>query len=378
MTDTASTVRIRFARDTGFHAALKRAVALHFEGAGRSRSGGAAMHAKTAAILAWFAASYGLLLAFGGTAWWLAAGLTVSLALATAGIGFSIMHDANHGAYARTAAANRAWALALDFIGASSHVWRFKHNTLHHTYANIDGLDADIDAGPFLRLAPSQPRRWFHRFQHLYAWPLYGALTVKWWFVDDLLDLVRGRIGAAAFPRPQGRQLATVLAGKAVFVGWAILVPCLVFRSAWVPLAFLLGAYLLGFVISVVFQLAHTVPDAELHAALAGDRRMATSWAEHQVRTTADFAPRNRLLGWYVGGLNFQIEHHLFPDVCHQHYPALAGMVEAACREHGIPYRAQPTLRRAVAAHFRFLQAMGRKDRRPAGLALECLASPAS
>ncbi len=277
MTVSSSAVRVHFARDTGFHNTLKHGAASHFEGFGRTRAGGAAMHAKTATILVWFVASYGLLLALGGTSWWLAAGLTVSLALATGAIGFSIMHDANHGAYARTVAANRAWALALDFIGASSYVWRFKHNTLHHAYANIDGLDADIDAGPFLRLAPSQPVRWFQRFQHVYAWPLYGVLAIKWWFLDDVVDLVRGRIGSAAFPRPKGRQLATLIAGKAVFLGWAVLVPGLVFRSAWIAPYFLLGAFVLGFVLSIVFQLAHTVPDAAFYAAAAGDRRMPIS-----------------------------------------------------------------------------------------------------
>lgn len=319
------------------------------------------MHAKTGVILGWFAGSYALLLLFGGTSPSLAVALTVSLALATAGIGFSVMHDANHGAYSRSARVNRAWGLALDFVGASSYLWRFKHNVHHHTYANIDGMDADIDGEPFLRLAPSQRLRAVHRYQHVYAWLLYGVLAVKWWFVDDVVDLVRGRIGQLPFPRPRGRELAAFLAGKAVFLAWAVVVPVLVFRSGWVAPLFLLGALTLGVVLATVFQLAHAVPDAEFHAAGPGDQRMQTGWAEHQVRATVDFAPANRLLGWYIGGLNFQIEHHLLPDVCHVHYPALAGVVEATCVAHGVPYRTQPTLRAAIAAHYRFLRALGRR-----------------
>jgi len=318
------------------------------------------MHAKTGVILGWFAGSYSLLLLFGGTSPSLAVALTVSLALATAGIGFSVMHDANHGAYSRSARVNRAWGLALDFVGASSYLWRFKHNVHHHTYANIDGMDADIDGEPFLRLARSQRLRAFHRYQHVYAWLLYGVLAVKWWFVDDVVDLVRGCIGQLPFPRPRGRELAAFLAGKAVFLAWAVVVPVLVFRSGWVAPLFLLGALTLGVVLATVFQLAHAVPDAEFHAAGPGDQRMQTGWAEHQVRATVDFAPANRLLGWYIGGLNFQIEHHLLPDVCHVHYPALAGVVEATCVAHGVPYRTQPTLRAAIAAHYRFLRALGR------------------
>ncbi len=360
MNRASSPPRVRFARDGGFHAVLKRRVAAYFDATGRARSGGAAMHAKTAVILAWFAASYALLLALGGASAWVALALTASLALATAGIGFSVMHDANHGAYSRSRRINRAWGLALDFVGASSYVWRFKHNVQHHTYANVDGMDADIDAAPLLRLAGSQPRRGFHRWQHVYGWFLYGVLAVKWWFVDDVVDVVRGRIGQVPFPRPRGPELAAYVAGKAVFVTWALVIPSIVFRSVWIAPAFLLGAFILGVVLSTVFQLAHTVPDAEFHAAKAGEQRMPTGFAEHQVRATVDFAPSNRLLGWYVGGLNFQIEHHLFPDVCHVHYPAIAAIVAATCGESGIPHRTAPTLRAAIAAHYRFLRALGR------------------
>ena len=184
---------------------------------------------------------------------------------------------------------------------------------------------------------------------------------MKWWFVDDAIDLVRGRIGQLPIPRPRGGELAAVLAGKALFVTWAVVIPVLVFRSGWAVVLFLLGALALGVVLSTVFQLAHAVPDAEFHAAAPGERSMPTGWAEHQVRATVDFAPSNRLLGWYVGGLNFQIEHHLLPDVCHVHHPALAGIVEATCLAHRVPYRSQPTLRAAIAAHYRFLRALGRR-----------------
>jgi linoleoyl-CoA desaturase len=355
--------RVRFPRDDGFHADVKRRVAAHLEATGRPRWGAGAMHAKTAAILAWFAGSYALLLVWGGSSAWVAVASTVSIALATAGIGFAVMHDANHGAYSRSPRVNRAWSLALDFVGASSYVWRFKHNVHHHTYANVDGMDADIDAGPFLRLAGSQRRRGYHRWQHLYAWPLYGVLHLKWWFVDDVADLVRGRIGPHPFPRPRGHELAAFLGGKAAFVSWALVAPLLVFPSGWTVVLLLLGSLVLGIVLSTVFQLAHAVPDATFHAARSGERRMPTGWAEHQVRATVDFAPRSRLLGWYLGGLNFQVEHHLLPDVCHVHYPALAGIVEETCKAYGVPYRAEPTLGSAVAAHYRHLRALGRGRR---------------
>jgi len=356
---TMTALRARFPRDDGFHADLKRGAAAYFARTGKPAQGGLAMHVKTAVILGWFAASYGLLLALGGASAWLAVGLTVSLALATAGIGFSVMHDANHGAYSRSPRVNRAVGLTLDFIGASSYVWRFKHNVHHHTYANVAGLDADIDAEPFLRLSHTQRRRALHRFQGGYAWPLYGVLALKWWLVDDVVDLVRGTIGAHPYPRPRGRELAAVVAGKVTFLGWALIVPLLVHRSAWPVAFFVLGSFVLGVVMSAVFQLAHAVSDTQFHDAPGEAGRMPTGWAEHQVRSTVDFARSSRVLGWYLGGLNFQIEHHLFPGVCHVHYPALAAMVVETCRAHGIPYRAQPSLWAAIAAHHRHLRALG-------------------
>jgi len=355
---SAPALRVRFPRDDAFHADLKRRAAAHFERTGRTPWGGRAMRLKTAVILGWFGASYGLLLAFGAASPWLAVALTMSLAFATAGIGFSVMHDANHGAYSPSPSVNRAVGFALDLIGGSSYVWRFKHNIRHHTYANIDGMDADIDAAPFLRLAPSQRRLAVHRWQHVYAWLLYGVLALKWWLVDDVVDLVRGRIGRHPIPRPHGRDLVTVVAGKAAFLGWTLVIPVLVHRSAWAVALFVLGSFVLGVVLSIVFQLAHVVPDAAFHDGAGGP--MATGWAEHQVRATVDFAPSSRLLGWYVGGLNFQVEHHLFPTVCHVHYPGLAAIVEQTCRDHGVPYRSRPTLRGAIGAHYRLLRALGR------------------
>ena len=160
------------------------------------------MHAKTAMILGWFAASYGLLLLWGATSAPLAVVLTISVSLAIAGIGFSVMHDANHGAYSRSPRVNRAWGLALDFVGASSYVWRFKHNVQHHTTPNLVGLDADIDIQPFVRLSPFQAWRPWHRYQHLYVWFLYALLAIKWRFVDDFKDVLTGRLRARFLHAP--------------------------------------------------------------------------------------------------------------------------------------------------------------------------------
>jgi linoleoyl-CoA desaturase len=347
--------RVRFPARSSFHLDLKRRVEDYFEGAARSRHGGWAMALKSAAMIAWLATSWALLM-FLPVRPWEAALLSVSVGLAMAGVGFSVMHDANHGGSSSRPRVNGIMSFTLDLLGASSFLWRLKHNVLHHTYANISGLDPDIEAGsPMLRLAPWQPRRGHHRFQHLYVWILYALFPLQWWFLHDTQELVTGRIGGQQFPPARGRTLFVALLGKALFVSWAFVVPALLHPTWWLLAFWGLAIFPLGNVLAGVFQLAHCVGEAEF----VGSDGAQSDWAEHQVATTVDFARANTLLGWYLGGLNFQVEHHLFPRVCHLHYPALASIVEETCRTHGVQYRSEPTLRSALASNWRWLRQMG-------------------
>jgi linoleoyl-CoA desaturase len=288
---------------------------------------------------------------------WEAALLSVSIGLAMAGVGFSVMHDANHGGTSSSARVNAIMSFTLDLMGASSFLWRHKHNVLHHTYTNISTLDPDLEGGgPLLRLAPWQSLGVHHRFQHLYVWLLYGLFPLKWWFVDDVRELATGVMAGKKFPAAGGRELFVALAGKALFVSWAFVLPA-VLHPSWLLLPIWgLAIFTLGNVLAAVFQLAHCVGEADF---LDGEREIENDWAEHQVATTVDFAPANAVLGWYLGGLNFQVEHHLFPRVCHLHYPALARIVEETCRAHRVRYRCEPTLRSALTANWRWLRRMG-------------------
>ena len=255
--------KVTFARDTGFHGEVKRRVLAYFERTGLSQRDSPRMYLKTAVLLLWFGVSYGLLV-FVATTFWQGALLSSSLALAMAGIGFGIQHDANHGAYSSRAAVNRVMGLTLDMLGASSYLWRFKHNLSHHTYTNLAGADDDINFVPFARLSPAQPRYRLHRLQQFYLWALYWFLFPKWNFVDDFKTLMRARISGHGFPRPRGASAVELVAGKAVFVAWAFAIP-LLFHPWWVVLLFY-GAtsLLLGTTLAVVFMLAHCVEEAEL------------------------------------------------------------------------------------------------------------------
>jgi linoleoyl-CoA desaturase len=350
---------LKFAGDTGFQAELKRRVGDYFARTGLSPHGSARMYAKTAAIALWFCASY-LLLVFVATAWWQAVLLSGSLAFAMAGIGFAVQHDANHGAYSSHRAVNRLMGMSLDFVGASSYLWHWQHNIFHHTYTNLNGADDDINFLPFARLAPMQPYYRMHRFQQFYLWGLYGFLGPKWHFIDDFKNVAKARIARNRFPRPRGRRLVEAVGGKLLFYGWAFAIPMLVHRWWVVLLFYALTSFTLGIILAVVFQLAHCVEEAGFPDLPKGSVQVEDAWAVHQVKSTVDFARGNRLLTWYLGGLNFQIEHHLFPKVCHVHYPRISGIVQAVCAEFGVRYAAHDNLFGAVSSHWRFLRRMGR------------------
>ena len=349
----------RFEGDTGFYRELKRRVDEYFEMTGLERRDSPRMYVKTAIVLLWFGASYALLV-FGATTWWQAVLLAASLALAIAGVGFCIQHDANHGAYSSKGSINRVMGITLDLLGASSYVWKWKHNIFHHTYTNLSGSDDDIEVGILGRLSPTQRRRGIHRLQQFYLWLFYGFLLAKWQFVDDFKNVGLGRIAHNRIPRPRRWSLLELIAGKLAFLSWAFLVPML-FHPWWAVLLFYgTTSFFVAVILSVVFQIAHCGEHAAFPA-LSETGDVQSSWAVHEVESTVDFARGNPALTWYLGGLNYQIEHHLFPRICHVHYPAMAGIVERACAEFGVTYTVYDGLFSAVSSHWRWLRKMGQR-----------------
>ncbi|HEX6550915.1 MAG TPA: fatty acid desaturase, partial [Gammaproteobacteria bacterium] len=117
-----------------------------------------------------------------------------------------------------------------------------------------------------------------------------------------------------------------------------------------------------GMVLSVVFQLAHCVEGAGFPEPDQHTGQIDNTWAVHQIESTINFARNNKVVCWLVGGLNFQIEHHLFPRICHTNYPALSKLVKQTCEEFGVRYRENPSFRSGIASHFRWLRRMGMAD----------------
>jgi len=355
------TTRVTYDARRQFHDALRRRVDRYFRMTGRSTDGGFSMYVKTGVVLLAYLASYAALV-FVAATWWQVGLAAVLLGVSIAAIGFNIQHDGGHEAYSSRRFVNRLMAFTLDLMGASSYVWARKHNVIHHTHTNVAGHDDDIELGPLARFAPEQ-RRWrHHRLQHLYLWVLYAVIIPKWHFQDDFQQLATGRIGTHRLPRPKGWDLFQLVLGKLLFFALAFAIPLMLHPLWAVVTCYLIAAGTAGIILSIVFQLAHVVEETQFPTPDPATGRIDTPWAIHQVETTADFARGNRLVSWFVGGLNFQIEHHLFPRVCHVHYPRLARIVEKTCRRHGIRYHAFPTVASAIRSHYRWLRRMGRPE----------------
>jgi linoleoyl-CoA desaturase len=349
---------LAFGRNNLFQVELRRRVDEYFRTTGRRPRDCWQMYVKTAIFVTSFASSY-VLLVFVAQTWWHGLLLAVLLGLSAAGIGFNIQHDGGHRAYSNHARVNKLMAMTLELLGGSSYLWRWKHGVFHHTYVNITGHDTDIDLGAIGRLTPHQKRRAYHRWQHLYLWPLYGLLAIKWQLVDDFRKLITGRIGGHRFPRPTGRELVIFVAGKTIFLTLAFATPLLLHSIGAVLFYYAVAGLVAGMVLSVVFQVAHCVEEADFPVPHAGAGPIENAWAVHQAQATVDFARRSRVVAWLFGGLNFQIEHHLFPRISHVNYPAISTLVEETCRDFGIKYAEHRSFWAGTASHFRWLRRMG-------------------
>jgi linoleoyl-CoA desaturase len=303
-----------------------------------------------------FAAYWGLVIADGGLS--LRLSCAAVLVVAVVATATSIMHDSNHGALSCSARVNRLLGYSADLIGASSWLWRYKHNHLHHGNTNVVGVDSDISQAPFARLAPEQPWRPWHRYQYLYLWFLYGFLAIKWLTFADFSNLIHRRVGEQPLRRrPRSRDVSLMLAGKLAHVSWALVIPLLL-HSWWVVICcYLICSWVVGFSLAVIFQLAHCVDSAEF--AIPDTPRRGEDFELHQLRTTVDVACRVPMFRWIMGGLDHQIEHHLAPRLPHTIYPLVASRLQELCTKRGISYRLHPNLRAALRAHGRWLKLMG-------------------
>lgn len=357
------TVQFNKVDQKNFYKTLRSRINTYFEQEKVSKQGNSTMYIKTIIMLSVYIIPFGLILS-GQFPTWTSYLFYSIMGLGIVGIGMGIMHDAMHGSYSSSQRLNRLLGYTLDFVGGCSSNWFIQHNILHHTYTNIYGLDADIHDKPILRLAPTGKWSPIHRFQHFYALALYGLSSISWVIMGDVRQLLSYR--KRGLDKQAGQvfwQTALILfLTKTAYILTFIVLPIWLtnLSTGQVLLGFLLMHVVAGVVLTTVFQLAHVVSLTE-YPTPDEIGNMENTWAIHQLYTTADFAKDSRLISWLVGGLNFQVEHHLFPNICHIHYPQLSPIVEKTAKEFDLPYLEHKTMGAALVSHLKTLKRLGQK-----------------
>lgn len=342
-----------------FHQELKKRVNNYFTEAKKEPTGNFSLHFK--AILFWvvYVGLYVNIIFFPPPTW-LAITECILMGGLTAAIGFNVMHDGGHGSFSNSKFWNKIAAFSVNALGASAIMWNNKHNIIHHTYTNIDGVDDDIEIKPMLRMCPTQKKYFIHRFQHIYVWFLYTLLLIIWVFATDYTKYFRKKVGTVPIKKMSTFEHFAFWIAKAGYAFMMIALPIIKFGFVKWVLGFLIISMVAGFILSVVFQLAHTVEHTAFPTPVADANKIENEWAIHQIQTTANFATRNKLISWLVGGLNFQIEHHLFPKISHIHYPAISKIIKKTCEEYGVKYIEYRRMRHAIVSHAVHLRNMGR------------------
>ncbi len=344
-----------------FFPTLKKRVDAYFKENNLSKHANRKMVIKTITLLATYIIPFVCLLVFrpsfgGAIPLWIIMGLGIS------GIGMSIMHDANHGAYSNRSSVNQWLGYSIYLAGAGVLNWKLQHNILHHTYTNIVPMDEDIRDRGIVKLSPHTKTKKVHRFQWVYAFFFYGLLTLYWVLLKDFIQFVSYiRNGVNKQTKQQNAMtLLNLVLVKSGYLIILLVLPVVIFSIPFseILIGFLLMHFTAGLVLTIIFQLAHTV-EGTTHPVVDETGIIARDWAVHQLETTVNFSPRNRWLSWYVGGLNFQIEHHLFPKICHVHYPKIAPIVKQTAEDFGLIYRENPTFLSALRSHIIALKRFG-------------------
>lgn len=354
---------IRFEKDKSqFMSALRKNVNEYFKEKGISTKGNWKMLVKSAVMLSVYLVPFILILTV-PMAGWMIFPLSIIMGIGMAGTGMSVMHDAVHGSFSKKGWLNEILGSTIFLMGTTMFNWKVQHNILHHTFTNIDGMDEDIAGRDLLRFSKHAPLKKIHRFQHIYAFFLYSFMTLSKLVKDffQLHEYNKSGITKQQNGKPTW-EYVKLIGTKVIYFFIAIGLPLIFSDFTWWEV--LIGFFIMhctgGAIMAIVFQLAHIVEGVD-QPLPSKEGNIENEWAIHQLQTTANFSRKSRIMNWFIGGLNFQIEHHLFPNICHIHYRKISFIVEKTALEYGLEYNMKPTFVNALASHTRMLKSLGRK-----------------
>jgi len=396
-----------------FYPTLKQRVVTRLRELHKARRGGAEIYLKSIMLLTWFWGS--LYVMCFAQSFQVALLGAVSMGAAASFVGTCIQHDGSHGAFSPYSHLNKAAGWTLDMIGASAFTWEFQHMLGHHPYTNLldvegdartdgglaaaaDGLniqenDPDVFSSfPFVRMHPSHKRQWIHRYQHIYAPVLFSLMTLSKVYHQDW-DLWKNKrlyhINAECRYGERWNS-ARFLIMKVLSCGYMLVLPCWCRGSlSGVPL-YLVGHLVCGEMLALMFIVNHVIEGVafakrerddkgkilpEKPATAEGVTPMEATnkmtddkvvplndWAAVQCQTSVNWAAGSWFWSQFSGGLSHQIEHHLFPGLCHTNYVHIQSVVEETCAEFGVPYQNEASLGIAIVKMLRHLKNLGTQD----------------
>ncbi|UII29370.1 acyl-CoA desaturase [Fulvivirga maritima] len=350
-------------KSPAFYAEVRKEVDAYFKDNNIGKHANGEMIMKSVFFLGSLVLVYFMIL-FGGFNMWVNLLLAILIGMIQAFIGFNVSHDAIHGAYSSKRSVNQVLSMSFNLIGANAYVWKITHNQVHHTYTNIPGHDEDLDVAPGLvRLSPMEKMKPMMRYQHLYAFFLYGLASLSWVFRKDYMKFFKKEIGCTDNTNHPRKEYFNLFFYKILYYTLFIVVPLLVMDITWWQ--FIIGFFMMhwaeGLVLGLVFQLAHVVEGTDFPEP-GEEGQVDESWAIHQMMTTADFSRDSWTAKFFCGGLNFQVEHHLFPNICHVHYPEISKIVERVAKKHNVPFHENKTFKGALNSHYKMLKKFGREE----------------
>ncbi len=351
-----------------FYSELKKRVDAYFKENNISKNGNLNMYIKTAFMISCYVIPYTLLTLHvfeSKLAWYL---LSIVMGFAMAGIGLCIMHDANHGSYSKNPVINRILGFSINLLGGHAMNWKLQHNVLHHTFTNVHNHDEDIAPPGFMRFEPHAKLKKIHKFQFLYAWFFYGIMTLMWTSTKDFKQIIRyNKMNLLKGANTTfGKELFVIISSKIIYFAYMLLPYFLIKEMTFLNwfCGFLTIHYIASFVLALIFQPAHVAVETEFPLP-SNEGTLENDWAIHQIKTTMNFGNGDKIFSWVVGGLNFQVEHHLFPTICHVHYPKISEIVQRTAAEFNLPYYAKTTFAGALWSHEKLLWKLGRPTVQP-------------
>ncbi|MFY0625940.1 MAG: acyl-CoA desaturase [Reichenbachiella sp.] len=354
---------VRFNREEGadFVSELRKRVNDYFVDNNLSKFGNSNMVVKTIFMLTLYFVPFGFIISGMIESFWFMMFLWFVMGLGMCGIGASVVHDANHGSYSRNKWINHFLGSMLNLVGSYHVTWKIQHNVLHHSSTNVHDFDQDLD-NPFMRFSPFQERKKIFKFQAYYAPFLYGFMSLNKMFNDfgQIIEYKKKKLLTGQGVTIQKAMIQNAI-GKLVYLGVTLVLPIILLDMAWwqIVIGFFVMHFVCGLMLSLIFQAAHVIEKTSFYTA-DEESSLDNCWAIHQLNTTANFAKNSRWLSWLIGGLNFQVEHHLFPHICHVHYQNISEIVKRIAKEYNIEYHEYPTFFSGIRSHFKMLNQLGR------------------